>query len=130
MLLFEVLFKPRRFVNFDSYVLPKGKSEEGKEEKEGKERKGIGREKREARGVRTRERERKGKGRKGSWKEGDQTQRETDQDSSPCPPCIPPGRLYAPATTYWKGLELQMVTAGKYMALKPRERETLTSQLR
>lgn len=50
MLLFEVLFKPRRFVNFDSYVLPKGKSEEGKEEKEGKERKGIGREKREARG--------------------------------------------------------------------------------
>lgn len=33
-------------------------------------------------------------------------------------------------TTYWKGLELQTVTAGKFMVLKPMERETLTSQLR
>lgn len=36
----------------------------------------------------------------------------------------------APGTTYWKGLELQTVTAGKFMVLKPMERETLTSQLR
>lgn len=36
----------------------------------------------------------------------------------------------APGTTYWKGLALQMVTAGKSMVLKPTERETLTSQLR
>lgn len=36
----------------------------------------------------------------------------------------------SPGTTYWKGLALQMVTAGKSMVLKPRERDTLTSQLR
>ena len=36
----------------------------------------------------------------------------------------------APGTTYWKGLALQMVTAGKSMVLKPMERETLTSQFR
>lgn len=42
----------------------------------------------------------------------------------------PGGRGRAPRTAYRKGLALQMVTAGKSMALKPTESETLTSQLR
>lgn len=37
---------------------------------------------------------------------------------------------FVPGTTYWKGLELQTVTAGKFIVLKPMESETLTSQLR
>ena len=78
-------------MNFESYLLQRGKETERKEEMGKKEGKLEGR---------------KMKG------------------SSPAETSCAPG------TTYWKGLALQMVTAGKSMVLKPMERETLTSQFR
>ena len=60
----------------------------------------------------------------GNGKEGRKAGRKEKRRSSPAE------TSRAPGTTYWKGLALQMVTAGKFMVLKPMERETLTSQFR
>lgn len=73
-------------------------------------------------GMKTKKEREREKGEKG--KEGRKAGREKKKK------CSPAEKSRTPRTTYWKGLVLQMVTAGKSIALKPMERETLTSQLR
>lgn len=103
-------------MNFEMYLLQR---DEAKRERKEKREWGAGARAKNREGRREREDGREGaRGREGG--EGGRGGEEEGRESQRC----------APGTTYWKGLALQMVTAGKSMVLKPMERETLTSQLR